>query len=180
MRILSIKTIWNKSKWYINTLFIKPMKVLGAMVSPINITIYLQWQYRVLLHNVTIFESKLMITRSENNLREMARNVKLVKQVINHGNRILSLDCHLVQPSIVNAYFKRTVFLLYEQHWYTLRRNTRFDEALIKKVFQVLCQFLNLSWINYVRRNRLDISKKINSKVNFPKIFLKHFWKITD
>ena len=38
MRISSIKTITNKSKYYLNTLFIKFMKDAGALVSPNDIT----------------------------------------------------------------------------------------------------------------------------------------------
>ena len=38
MRISSIKTITNKSKYYLNTLFIKSMKVAGELVSPNDIT----------------------------------------------------------------------------------------------------------------------------------------------
>ena len=44
MRISSIKTIMNKSKYYLNTLFIKFMKVAGALVSPNDITT----NYRIL------------------------------------------------------------------------------------------------------------------------------------
>ena len=38
MRISSIKTITNKSKYYLNTLFIKSMKDTGALVIPNDIT----------------------------------------------------------------------------------------------------------------------------------------------
>ena len=39
MRISSIKTITNKSKYYLNTQFIKSMKAAGALVSLNDITI---------------------------------------------------------------------------------------------------------------------------------------------
>ncbi|KAK4737181.1 hypothetical protein R3W88_000878 [Solanum pinnatisectum] len=51
MRISSIKMITNKSKYCLNTLFIKSIKVAGALVS--------------YFRNVTISDSELMITRSE-------------------------------------------------------------------------------------------------------------------
>ena len=38
MSISSIKKIMNKSKYWLNTLFIKSMKVVGALVSPNDIT----------------------------------------------------------------------------------------------------------------------------------------------
>ena len=42
----------------------------------------------------------------------MTTTLKLVKQVINPGDRILILDCVLVQLSIVNENFERTIILL--------------------------------------------------------------------
>ena len=38
MRISSIKMIMNKYKYYLKNLFIKPMKVAGALVIPNDIT----------------------------------------------------------------------------------------------------------------------------------------------
>ena len=118
----------------------------------------------------------------------MTSTLKMVKQFINPRDGILILDYDLVQPSIFNANSERTIFFLYEQHWCTPCRNTRSDEALISKVFQLIFQFLKLCWSHYVsrNRNRLGICKEINFKVNFPfgknsrKIFWKHFWKLTD
>ena len=42
----------------------------------------------------------------------MARDLKLVKYVINTGAGIIILDCDLVQLFIVNAHSKRTICLL--------------------------------------------------------------------
>ena len=68
MRITSIKTIRNKYKYYLNTLFIKSMKVARAFVSTHDITNKLIMTIpssEGYFWNVTISDSKVMITRSE-------------------------------------------------------------------------------------------------------------------
>ena len=64
--------------------------------------------------NVTISDPKVMMTRSEVYHCEMSSTLKLVKQVINHGDGILIIDYDLVQLSIVNTHYERTIFLPYE------------------------------------------------------------------
>ena len=64
--------------------------------------------------NVTISDSKLMITRSEVYHSEISSTLKLVKQVINPGDRILILDCDLVQLFMVNTHSEKIVFLPYK------------------------------------------------------------------
>ena len=64
--------------------------------------------------NVTVFDSELMIIRYEVYLPEMSSTLKLVKHVINPGDRILILDCDLVQLFMVNTHSEKIVFLPYK------------------------------------------------------------------
>ena len=66
--------------------------------------------------NVTISDSKMLITQSEVYLLDITSILKLVKQVINPSDGILILDCDLVQLYIVNANSEGIIFLLYEEH----------------------------------------------------------------
>ena len=81
--------------------------------------------------NITVFDTKLMITRSVLYLWEMNTTLKLFKQVKTSWGWDIYFRCDLVQLSIVIAHYERTIFLLYEQHWRTPWWNTRPDEALI-------------------------------------------------
>ncbi|GJS64794.1 hypothetical protein Tco_0679358 [Tanacetum coccineum] len=49
--------------------------------------------------------------------REVARSLKLVKQIVNPRERITILDGQLVQFTIVYAYAKRSILLLDKQNW---------------------------------------------------------------
>ncbi|KAK4729682.1 hypothetical protein R3W88_022670 [Solanum pinnatisectum] len=117
MSISSIKTLMNKSKYYLNTLLIKSMKATEAFV-------ILKDTYKFIttipslkgyLRNVIIPYSKLMIARSEVYLRKTTSTLKLVEQSINPRDRIFVLDCDFVQLTIVNAHYERTIFFFHEQ-----------------------------------------------------------------
>ncbi|GJS64338.1 integrase, catalytic region, zinc finger, CCHC-type containing protein [Tanacetum coccineum] len=69
------------------------------------------------LRDIIIVHSQLMITRSKVYLREVARSLKLVKQIVNPRERITILDGQLVQFTIVYAYAKRSILLLDKQNW---------------------------------------------------------------
>ncbi|KAK4729652.1 hypothetical protein R3W88_022640 [Solanum pinnatisectum] len=71
------------------------------------------------LRNVIFFHPKLVITRLKINLREITFPLKLVKQVIYSWKRILILNSHLVQLTIINAHMKRPIFLSNKQNWST-------------------------------------------------------------
>ncbi|KAF3626893.1 hypothetical protein FXO38_29011 [Capsicum annuum] len=81
--------------------------------------------------NVTFSDSELMIARSEVYLREIAGTLKLVKQVIDSGKRILVLDCDFIELMVINAHSEISIFFAHEQHWCTPRGNTGPDESLI-------------------------------------------------
>ena len=75
------------------------MKAAGALVSPNDITtkfIMTIPSSKGCFQNVTISDSKLMITLYDFYLRQMDHTLKLVKQVINLGDGILILYCYLV------------------------------------------------------------------------------------
>jgi hypothetical protein len=57
-----------------------------------------------------------MIPRSKVNLRKKAGIPQLVKQIIYSWQRVLVLDGHNIQVSIVNAHPHGTILLLYKQH----------------------------------------------------------------
>ena len=59
-------------------------------------------------------DSEPMIVGSEVYLREITSTLKLVKQVIDFGKRILVLDCDIIVLTIVYTHPKRTIFLAYE------------------------------------------------------------------
>ena len=63
MRISSIKTIKNNSKYFLKTLFLKFMKASKALVSPNDITTNPMTitSSKGCFHNVTISDTKLMI-----------------------------------------------------------------------------------------------------------------------
>ncbi|KAK4708720.1 hypothetical protein R3W88_029645 [Solanum pinnatisectum] len=74
---------------------------------------------KIHLWNVIFFHPQLVITRAKINLREITCSLKLVKQIIYPSKRILILNGHLVQLSIVNARTNRTIFLSNKQNWST-------------------------------------------------------------
>ena len=55
-----------------------------------------------------------MIAQPQIDLREELRTLKLVKQIIYPRKRILILNYHLVQLSVINAQSKCTILLLYK------------------------------------------------------------------
>ncbi|GKA48550.1 hypothetical protein Tco_0741508 [Tanacetum coccineum] len=67
------------------------------------------------LRDIIIMQSQLMITRSKVYLREVARSLKLVKQIVNPREWIMILDGQLVQFTIVYAHEKRSILLLDKQ-----------------------------------------------------------------
>ncbi|PHT94120.1 hypothetical protein T459_02002 [Capsicum annuum] len=66
------------------------------------------------LWNVTFSDSELMIARSEVYLREMDGPLKLVKQVIDSGKRILVLDHDFIEMMVVYALPDRSTFHSHE------------------------------------------------------------------
>ena len=126
--ISSIKTITNKFKYCSSNPWKLQEHWLVQMTKPQIHNDHVKiWR----LFSLTIYNSELMITRSEVYVWKITNTMKLVKQVINTGNGIFILNCDLVQLPIVDAHLERTIFLLHEQYWCTLWRNTRSIEALI-------------------------------------------------
>ncbi|KAK4731539.1 hypothetical protein R3W88_024527 [Solanum pinnatisectum] len=61
--------------------------------------------------NITIIHPQLVITRPKINLREITCSLKLVNQIIYPWKRLLILNGHLVQLTIVNTHKKRSILL---------------------------------------------------------------------
>ncbi|PHT38313.1 hypothetical protein CQW23_21886 [Capsicum baccatum] len=61
--------------------------------------------------NVTFSDSKLIVARSEFYFLEIARTLKLVKQVIDSAKWMLAFDCEFVELVVINSHSERTIFL---------------------------------------------------------------------
>lgn len=79
-------------------------------------------------------------------LRKETRSLWFVKQFINPKYEILIFDNDLFRVMIVNAHYKRTIFLFDIQNWCTTCGNTRSNESLSQKVFHSLLKFIKLNW----------------------------------
>lgn len=92
------------------------------------------------LWDVTLLNSKLMVTRSKVNLREITGTLELIEQVINPWDGIFTLDCDLVQLSMINAYVER------------IGAPHREILDLIKRLYKVCfdCSFYSLSSIRAI------------------------------
>ena len=64
------------------------------------------------LEFITFVNTSMMIARLENNLGEHLSMKKLIKELINVRQRVLVLDCELVQSSTVNAQRMDVCFFL--------------------------------------------------------------------
>src|ERR1044071_377406 len=85
------------------------------------------------LGNIFIVDSKLMITRTEINLREVGCSLKLIEEIVNPRKWITSLDGEFVEFTVVNTHSKRTILLFNEQDRGSPWRRTRANEPFIRK-----------------------------------------------
>lgn len=128
-----MKITMDISKYCFNTMFIKSIKVAGAFICPKDSS-------RGRLWDVTLLNSKLMVTRSKVNLREITGTLELIEQVINPWDGIFTLDCDLVQLSMINAHVER------------IGAPHREILDLIKRLYKVCfdCSFYSLSSIRAI------------------------------
>lgn len=103
-------------------------------------------------------------------LRKITSTLKVFGEVNNHGHNVIILYCDIVQLTIFNAHFEGTIFPFHEQRSVNLCRDTRYDEYLIYKIFQLLFQFLKLGLSHFLMSNKNvpGILNKIDSIFNFP------------
>jgi hypothetical protein len=100
----SINTTMKLSNSGMNTEFIKYIKYAGALVSPKEITKYIQPvpSEECYFRNVFWMDLDLMITRMKIDLREDLSTGKLIKKNIDAAQRIFVLDGDSIQRPVIN------------------------------------------------------------------------------
>lgn len=76
----------------------------------------------------------MMLPQMKINLREVSKNLKLVKKIINPRKRVLILHSDFIQLSVVYTHSKGPVITMYKEHRSTPWENTKINEVLIKKI----------------------------------------------
>jgi len=61
--------------------------------------------------------SHLMVVGAQIQLGEELGTMKFIEQLLDHRNRKLVLDCHLVECAVVHAETPRAILFLDQQHW---------------------------------------------------------------
>src|SRR6185437_11670388 len=79
------------------------------------------------LRYVTLGDTNLMVTGPEIELREVLRALKPIEQLVDARQRVVVLDGHVVQRTVVDAHTQLAILLLHEQDGCTERRLTRLD-----------------------------------------------------
>ncbi|WZZ35469.1 hypothetical protein YC2023_018870 [Brassica napus] len=69
------------------------------------------------LPHISISYRNLVVSRCQVNFIEPRSSLQLVQQLVNTRKRILILDGHFVQTSIVDTKSETPIFLFHEQHW---------------------------------------------------------------
>ena len=96
-----------------------------------------------------------MIARSEIYLREITGTLKLVKQVIDFGKRILVLDHDFIKLTVINAHSERTIFLTHDRTGAPQEEILGLMNPLSKRYFN--CSFSSLSSAGAILYGGMDI-----------------------
>lgn len=112
---------------------------------------------------------QLMVTRLKINLRKVLSILKLIKDISNAYKGILILHGHLIQLAVVYALSKGTYPSYTQIESEYPKEKYQANKTLIQRIFQLLLKFFKLSWSHFIRRdrNRMNVRKKISSKINF-------------
>ncbi|PHT51525.1 hypothetical protein CQW23_05987 [Capsicum baccatum] len=114
---------------------------------------HVQVLFEHMVHQV--HESGWGIAEPEVYLREVDGTLNLVKQVIDYGRRALVLGSDLIELTIINAYFEKTIFLCTNKTGAPHRDTLGLINPLSKRSFNY--SFNSLSFSGATQYGRIDV-----------------------